>query len=325
MSRPAPAFMLLEVVVAVGLLVLGMAVIGAQLRTAADQTYETDHLARIVMLAESRLAELDSGRVIPNEEISEEGIQPIEEDFGRLFPQYASRVTLKPTATPDLIFVQLDILYDPGRMITEKGAPLDDFDFNDDDKIVQTYYTLRAAPRPVNLKTDFGMEDELADRINEQIAQSSLGGTLDVENFDPSIFKDLELEQLLELITILQQAFGADQSALLELIPENMRPQLAALLKGLEAEGDTGGDDDDGGDADSGDGARGGRGDRRDRATDDDDGAGPRDGEDRRGGEGRRGGDQPPPPRGSDSRGADPAGPGPDDTERTPREGGSDG
>jgi hypothetical protein len=94
-----PGFMLLEVLVAIGLLVLGMAVIGGQVQTAADLTRETDHLARLVFLAESRLAEIDSGLVVPNEEIGDETGVEVEEDFGRLFPQYASRVTIRPTAT----------------------------------------------------------------------------------------------------------------------------------------------------------------------------------------------------------------------------------
>jgi hypothetical protein len=81
-----PGFMLLEVLVAIGLLVLGMAVIGGQVQTAADLTRETDHLARLVFLAESRLAEIDSGLVVPNEEIGDETGVEVEEDFGRLFP-----------------------------------------------------------------------------------------------------------------------------------------------------------------------------------------------------------------------------------------------
>jgi len=260
-----PAFLLLEVVVAVALLVLGMAVIGTQLQSASEMTYQTDHLARLVFLAESRLAELDSGLVLPSEQISQESGVEIEADFGRLFPQYGSRVTLKPTATPDLVFVQLDVFYDPQRMILESGEPLDTFNF-DDELIAQTYYTLRAVPKPLNLRTDFGLEDELAERINGELEGSSIGGAIDVDNFSPAVFKDLSLEQLVELLSILQQAFGADQAALMQLVPESMRGQLQALLAGL----DDGGEDDDGsgdtpggtpgeGDSTGGDG-RGGNG-----------------------------------------------------------------
>jgi hypothetical protein len=253
--------MLLEVVVAVALLVLGMAVIGAQLQSAGETTYESDHLSRLVFLAESKFAELDSGLVVPNEEIGGESGVEIEEDFGRLFPQYASRVTLKPTATPDLVFVQLDIFYDPERMIFESGEQLDEFDF-DDELIVQTYYTLRAVPKPLNLKTDFGLEDELADRINEDLGSSSIGNSVDVENFSPAVFKDLTLEQLVELLSILQQAFGTDQATLLQLVPESMRGQLQALLAGLGADAnDESGDGSEGGEGmQDGAGGGGGRG-----------------------------------------------------------------
>jgi hypothetical protein len=280
-----PGFMLLEVLVAIGLLVLGMAVIGGQVQTAADLTRETDHLARLVFLAESRLAEIDSGLVVPNEEIGDETGVEVEEDFGRLFPQYASRVTIRPTATPELVAVRLDIMFDPARMILEEGADLDEFDY-DDELIVQTFHTLRAVPRPLNLKTDFGLDDEIADTINEELQNSGVGGGLDVENFNPAVFKDLDLEQLVELIGILQNAFGADQSALLALVPADVRPQLAALLAGLDA---TGGDDGSG----DGTGTSGGS----------DTGGGSSD--DGRGGSDAGGNDRGSDDRGSDDRGGD--------------------
>jgi hypothetical protein len=134
-------------------------------------------------------------------------------------------------------------MFDPARMILEEGADLDEFDY-DDELIVQTFHTLRAVPRPLNLKTDFGLDDEIADTINEELQNSGVGGGLDVENFNPAVFKDLDLEQLVELIGILQNAFGADQSALLALVPADVRPQLAALLAGLDATGDDDGSGD---------------------------------------------------------------------------------
>jgi len=263
------AFMLLEIVVSVALLVLGMAVIGAQLQSAADTTYATDHLARLVFLAETRMAELDSGLVIPNEQIGKDTTDvEIEQDFGRLYPQYAARVTLSPTATADLLAVRLDMFYDPTRMIREHGASLPDFEY-DDDKIEQTYYTLRAVPKPLNLKTDFGLDDDIAQRINDQVANSATGlDGVDVENFSPALFKDLTPEQLVELLSILQQAFGADQSALLQLVPESMRGQLQALMRGLDTGGtgdegtgdQTGGGDTGGGTGGAGDGGNRGGG-----------------------------------------------------------------
>ncbi|MCB9850579.1 MAG: hypothetical protein H6817_07725 [Phycisphaerales bacterium] len=269
-----PGFMLLEIVIAVGLLVLGLAVIGGQLQTASDMTRETDHVARIVFLAESRLAELDSGLVVPNDQVADETGIEVEQDFGRLFPEYASRVTLTPTATADLIAVQLDIFYDPTRKVLEKGEQLDDFEY-DDDMIVQTYHTLRVAPKPLNLRTDFGLDDEIADKIDEQLANSTLSGTLDVNNFDPSVFRDLDIDQLAELLGILQQAYGVDQSALMQIVPEEMRSQLNALLSGLDAlsggdGSDSGDGTDSGDDTNSGDGTTGDDGSGSDTGGNDD-------------------------------------------------------
>jgi hypothetical protein len=123
----------------------------------------------------------------------------------------------------------------------------------------------------------------MAERINEDLGNSSMGGTVDVENFSPALFKDLSTEQIIELMSILQQAFGADQAALLQLVPESMRGQLEALMRGLDAAG--GGDGGDGSNPDgdeagggsggtTGGGRRGGRdrgrGDRSDVRSDED-------------------------------------------------------
>ncbi len=279
--------MLLEVVVAVGLLVLGLAVIGAQLQSATEMTYEADHLSRLIFLAETRLAELDSGLVTLPEQMDDAQPIEVEADFGRYFPQYASRVTIEPTADPELVAVQLDILYDPERLAFEEG-PLDEFDYLDDDKIVQTYHTLRIVPRPLNLVTDFGLEAEIAEKVNEDLQEAGLAdGGLDVENFNPAVFKDLEVDQLLQLLSILQQAYGVDQSALMQMVPEEVRPQLQALLEGL----DDGTDGDGDGDGDGVEGAGGGSGGAQD-AAGGGRGGGRRGGADggRAGREGRRGG-----------------------------------
>ena len=211
--------MLLEVVVAIGLLVLGMAVIGAQIQTSLWRTHQTDRLARVVFLAESKIAELDTGLIEPEQEI--------EEDFGRLFPAYAWRLTLEPTEEEELFFIQLEILYDPAR------DPEDDFDFAEAE-VAQVYYTLRAAPRPLDLTVDFGMDEEVAEKLNEDLAGLG-GGDIDVHDFNPAIFRDLDMEEILEVLPVFMQAFNIEQSAILTLVPAELRPQLEALFEEYQA------------------------------------------------------------------------------------------
>ena len=236
-TRRHCGFMLLEVVVAIGLLVLGMAVIGAQIQTSLWRTHQTDRLAREVFLAESKIAELDTGLIEPEQEI--------EEDFGRLFPAYAWRLTLEPTEAEELFFIQLEILYDPAR------DPEEDFDF-EEAEVAQVFYTLRAAPRPLDLTVDFGMDEEVAEKLNEDLAGLG-GGAIDVHDFNPAIFRDLDMEEILEVLPVFMQAFNIEQSAILTLVPAELRPQLEALFEEYQAD-DAGEESEEDGLEDSADG-----------------------------------------------------------------------
>lgn len=230
-------FMLLEMVIAVGLLVLGMALIGAQISTSSDIARETDRLARVVFLAESKIAELDTGLILPEEEI--------EEDFGRLFPEFGWRMRIVPASESDLNMITLEILHQFGREVDEE------FDFTSAE-VVQTYYTLRATPKPLDLTQDFGLEEEQADNINEQLAELT-GGAVDVREFDPSVFQNLSTEELAGLAQLMLGEMGGDASALMQLIPPQARDMLAPFLQELEDALGTGGDSDSGGDTNAGD------------------------------------------------------------------------
>jgi len=236
--------MLLEMVIAVGLLVLGMALIGAQISTSMERARRTDELARVVFLAESKIAQLDTGLVIPEEEV--------EQDFGRLFPQYAWRMRIVPAAESDLNLVSLEILHDASRDIEET------FDF-EDAEVVETYYTLRATPRPLDLTQDFGLEEAQAEDLNNQLADLT-GGAVDVREFSPSVFQNLSMEDMLALMPALMNAFGVDQSAIMQMIPAEVRPQVEELLSQLAESGADTGDTGDTGADQAGDGATGGSG-----------------------------------------------------------------
>jgi type II secretory pathway pseudopilin PulG len=230
-------FMLLEIVVAVGLLILGMAVIGIQVQSSAERARKTDQTARVTFLAESKFAEIDTGLIQPSDDV-------VEDDFGRLFPAYAWRLEFEPTGELDadsgdafdrfgLAQVRLEIYYDPLR------DPDDDFDY-DQAEVVGRYYTLRAAPRPLDLTQDFGMEDDVAERLNEDLANSG-DGSLDVHNFDPATFASLDLDQILEIAPLLMEAFGMSETELLALVPEEFKSQLEAILA-AQGEGEGGGE-----------------------------------------------------------------------------------
>ena len=285
-SNAHSGFMLLEVVLAVGLLVLGLSVIGAQMQRSYFRAHDTDTVARVVFLAESKLAEIDTGLIEPEREI--------EEDFGRLFPQYAWRLTMEAAGLPELYFFELEILHDPLREVE------DDFEFNDAE-VAARFRFLKAAPRPLDLTADFGLDEDAAEDLNERLADLG-GGALDVHDFNPALFRDMDMEDLLEILPALMEAFNISQSEIMNMVPENLRPQLEELFAGAQddASGDQGdegggasGDDssgDQGGDA-AGDTTGGGRGsDAGDASEGDGADEGMDDGTDARDAGGRRGG-----------------------------------
>jgi len=245
MTHPArqSGFMLLEMVIAVGLLVLGMALIGAQISTSTDTARETELMSRVVFLAESKIAELDTGLIIPEEEI--------EEDFGRLFPEFGWRMRIVPAAETELNLITLEILYEFAR------EPDEEFDF-EDAEVMQTYHTLRATPTSLDMTRDFGLEEEQADDINNQLADLT-GGAVDVREFDPSIFQNLSPEELAGLAEMLINQMGADASALMQLLPPQARGMLQPFLEDLQGALDDGSGDtgDDGAANPVGDGSEG--------------------------------------------------------------------
>ena len=238
-SSAQSGFMLLEIVLAVGLLVLGLSVIGAQMQQSYFRAHETDTVARVVFLAESKLAEIDTGLIEPEQEI--------EEDFGRLFPEYAWRLKMEPAGLPEMYFFELEILHDPLREIENE------FEF-DDAEVAAKFRFLKAAPRPLDLTADFGLDDDAAEDLNARLADLG-GGALDVHDFNPSLFRDMEMEDLLEILPALMEAFNISQSEIMNLVPENLRPQLEELFSTAQDDG-SGDQGDDTGDA-SGDDSSG--------------------------------------------------------------------
>lgn len=204
-------FLLLEVVIAVGLLVVGMALVGMQIHNSSRASRQAERSMRTLLLAESKLAELDSGLIVPEEEI--------EEEFGPLFPDYAWRLLIEPHPNvTDLNQVTLEILYQARQSVQEE------FDF-DEAEVVQRLYTLRATPKPLDLTRDFGMSEADADNLTEQLSGVTDGG-IDPRNLDPSLFAQLDLEELLEVAPALLAAFGMNVQELMNLLPEELRQML---------------------------------------------------------------------------------------------------
>ncbi len=187
--------LLLEVILALTILYMGMAIIGIQLLTSIEMGYDNERRTQALLLAEAKLAQLDSGAINLEREMGADGV--MEGDFGKSFPGYFFRFTIEAHEDLEDVFeVTTEILY---------GPPEDDLEPGDieDAQAVMVLYSFRATPPTLNLQRDFGVTDE---KIEELTA--SLPPDLDPLNFSPAAFAEMDLETLMELMPQLLEIFG---------------------------------------------------------------------------------------------------------------------
>ncbi len=209
------AYLLLETVVATGLLIVGLAVIGAQIQSADTSVRTMDRKVRAVMLAEQQLAELDLGLV------ELESLDEVEEgDFGSRHPDWGWILTTEPTAVEGMFRLRLDIYY----LVREDDYQEDDFDY-DGAESVFTVYAFRAAPRPIDFAADFGLNDEQLEELSEKLTASGVAG-LDASEFDPAFLARLPFEDFISVLPTLLDAFGIDFDDLASALPRDVLEQL---------------------------------------------------------------------------------------------------
>ncbi len=187
--------LLLEVILALTILFMGMSLIGIQLQTSIKISYDNERRTQALLLAEAKLAQLDSGAINLAREMGADGV--MEGDFGKSFPGYFFRFTMEEHEDLEDVFeVTTEILY---------GPPEDDLEPGDieDAHVVMVLYSFRPTPPTLNMQRDFGVSDE---QIEELAA--SLPPDLDPLDFSPAAFAEMDLETLLELMPQLLEIFG---------------------------------------------------------------------------------------------------------------------
>jgi hypothetical protein len=228
----------MEVLVALGVLILGLSVLGSQIHTGrqASQLMERDYTA--LLLAESKIAELDTGLVVPDD--------IVEGDWGELFPRFGWRMTMEPSGVPLLTAIRLQILYDGRRWNVDEEMDYDNAE------VLQTVHLLRATPARIDLTRDFGMKAEDAENLAEQLSGVGQEG-LNPYDLDPALFRDLTLEELIEVLPALLQAFGMRLEDVLPMLPDDLRQ----LMDGAGEEADFDDEDDGAGAPSDAPGSRG--------------------------------------------------------------------
>lgn len=187
--------LLLEVILSLSILFMGMAVIGIQLRTAVVAGYDNERRTQAQMLAEAKLAQLDSGAINLQRDMSSDGL--LEGDFGLSFPGYFFRFNIEPhDDLEDMFQVTTQILF---------GPPEDDLDPGDieDAEVLLTLHSLRPTPPTLNMQRDFGVNDEQMDEL-----AASLPPDMDPADLSPAAFAEMDLETLLELMPQFMEIFG---------------------------------------------------------------------------------------------------------------------
>lgn len=220
---PRRAYVLLETVVATGLLTLGLAMLGSQVQQSDTSIRQMELRLRALMLAEMQLAHMDTGLIELN---SVDDIE--EEDFGPRYPDFGWRLITDETTTEDLYRLTLEVLY-------ARRADYEEEDFDHDNaEVLYKFYFFRARPRALNFAEDFGLREGELEDLGKRLSDLGIEG-LDINNFDPSIFARLDTEQLMESLPVLMSAFGMDVSQLLSSLPPDVREALesSGLLEEL--------------------------------------------------------------------------------------------
>lgn len=183
--------MLLEVILALTIMFASMGVIGIQIKSGLTAAHDSNRLTQAIMLAEAKLAQLDSGAVRIDREM--------EGDFGITFPGFFWRFDIQPHDDFDEVFLlTVEILW---------GTPEDDLEPGNiaDADVVTTFYTWRPSPPTLNLQRDFGFSDEQMEEVMAALPPD----VIDPTEISPTMFADLDLETMAELLPLLIQQFGA--------------------------------------------------------------------------------------------------------------------
>lgn len=212
-------YLLMDVVISIGLLLLGLTFIGAQVQKTQDSAHASEDLTKILLLAESKLAELDTGLIRLDQEADDE----IEGDFTLRFPDYGWRLRVFETATESLRAFTLEILY------ARRDSLEDEFDV-DNAEVVHRVHTMRADPPLLDMRTDMGLTEEMIIELSETLPVEFF----DPPFFDPSILPRLDMEQLMELMPSLIGLFGDRADALIASLPPEFR-EMVALSRGEDS------------------------------------------------------------------------------------------
>lgn len=153
--------MLLEVMVALGLLVFGLAIVGLQIDTGLKIAKTNRLYTQAMMLVDSKLSEVEGGVIQPDMLERE-----VKGDFGIIYPGFTWRIEIEPTEIEGFYMAKIEIGYCENAVESQINDPMMEIDIEDPDTvIVRTAYRLFPEPADINLERDYGLSQEDMDAL----------------------------------------------------------------------------------------------------------------------------------------------------------------
>ena len=115
--------------------------------------------------------------------------------------------------------MQLEVLY----LLRDGEYEPDDFD-HETAQVLHTLYALRLLPQKVDMREELGLQEEEANDICERL--DAVG--IQCEEFPPNMLGGLPLEELIEKLPVIADAFGIDLTSMLGQLPPDLRRILEA-------------------------------------------------------------------------------------------------
>lgn len=182
---------LMEVVVALSVLFVAMAVVGMTFRNGHFHVEKAEQMVQAELATERVLAHLDMGMIPANEQ----------EVSGWFDVDMPPGMSWRVEVNPDLNL--------PGIVNVDVYTYLGEPDgAGDRSQLLLATRVFRAEPRNINFETDFGLTQEQLDQLTDAIPGGA--ALFDPRDFDLRSIAQLDLETIQEMLPSLIQAFGGN-------------------------------------------------------------------------------------------------------------------
>ncbi len=201
--RRRRAVVLLEVVISLGILVLAMGVIGMAFNNGNYRIHRAEEQIQALLMTERLIAEMDT-KILDLEELLGEDGTGEGELSGTFGAESIAGLSwrMKAESSQEIEgLLKIDFFI-------YMGDPEDD----EDRQFVMHTRVFRPEPRGIDFERDFGLDE---DQIQTLLDAIPGGATMvDPTNFDPRSLAQMPLDDLIELLPTLMQAFGGNLGGL---------------------------------------------------------------------------------------------------------------